>query len=233
MPCAVIQLPGSNCDQDCYHVTERVYGLPTDYLWYDDQEDLSKYKFIIIPGGFSYGDYLRTGAVARLAPIMDQVISYANQGGLVLGICNGFQILTEMGLLPGAFLVNTSLKFICDYVYLRVENDSTPFTRSLERGSLLTMPIAHGAGNYTIDEEGLLELKENNQVLLRYVTKEKEVRAEANPNGSVDNIAGISNKAGNVFGLMPHPERCAEAILGNGSLDGRSIFDSLLKEVGR
>lgn len=231
MRCGVIRLPGSNCDQDCYHVAQTIYGCSTQYLWHAERQDLSSYDLIIIPGGFSYGDYLRVGAIARFAPIMEQVFSFGREGGLVLGICNGFQILTEMGLLPGALMVNRSLKFICDYVYLRVENNETPYTCSMEKGDILQIPIAHGEGNYTIDDKGLVELQENNQILLRYCNEKGEVTQKSNPNGSVDNIAGICNRERNVFGLMPHPERCAEAVLGNGSLDGKKIFDSLLEEV--
>ncbi|MGM0411204.1 MAG: phosphoribosylformylglycinamidine synthase subunit PurQ [Bacillota bacterium] len=219
---AVITFPGSNCDQDCYHVTENVFGIETDMLWYDKKLDLDSYDCVMIPGGFSYGDYLRSGAIARFAPLMDKVIEYANKGGLVIGICNGFQILLEAGLLPGAMKVNNNLKFVCKDIGLEVVNSETPFTNKLKRGEKISLPIAHGEGNYYIDKAGLKELKENNQIVLRYLS------AKENPNGSVDNIAGIINKEGNIFGLMPHPERAAEDILGAKGTDGYKIFASII-----
>ena len=219
---AVITFPGSNCDQDCYHVSENVFGIETDKLWYDKKVDLESYDCVMIPGGFSYGDYLRSGAIARFAPLMDKVIEYANNGGLVLGICNGFQILLEAGLLPGAMKINNNLKFVCKDIELEVVNPDTPFTNELEKGEKISLPIAHGEGNYYIDENGLEDLKKNNQIVLRYLD-DKE-----NPNGSIDNIAGICNKKGNIFGLMPHPERAAEAILGAKGTDGYKIFNSII-----
>ena len=219
---AVITFPGSNCDQDCYHVSENVFGIETDKLWYDKKVDLESYDCVMIPGGFSYGDYLRSGAIARFAPLMDKVIEYANNGGLVLGICNGFQILLEAGLLPGAMKINNNLKFVCKDIELEVVNPDTPFTNELEEGEKISLPIAHGEGNYYIDENGLEDLKKNNQIVLRYLD-DKE-----NPNGSIDNIAGICNKKGNIFGLMPHPERAAEAILGAKGTDGYKIFNSII-----
>jgi len=219
---AVITFPGSNCDQDCYHVTEEVFGIETDMLWYEDEIELEKYDCVMLPGGFSYGDYLRSGAIARFSPLMENVIAYANNGGLVLGICNGFQILLEAGLLPGAMKVNNSLKFVCKDIDLKVVNAETPFTNKTKEGEKMTLPVAHGEGNYYIDDKGLAKLKENNQIVLRYFDDEE------NPNGSIDNIAGICNKEGNIFGLMPHPERAAEAILGSKTTDGYKIFESIV-----
>lgn len=219
---AVITFPGSNCDQDCYHVTEEVFGIETDMLWYEDEIELEKYDCVMLPGGFSYGDYLRSGAIARFSPLMENVIEYANNGGLVLGICNGFQILLEAGLLPGVMKVNNSLKFVCKDIDLKVVNAETPFTNKTKEGEKMTLPVAHGEGNYYIDDKGLAKLKENNQIVLRYFDDEE------NPNGSIDNIAGICNKEGNIFGLMPHPERAAEAILGSKTTDGYKIFESIV-----
>jgi phosphoribosylformylglycinamidine synthase len=227
MNLAVVTFPGSNCDQDCYHVAQEVLGEPTDMLWHNKKQDLSIYDCVILPGGFSYGDYLRTGAIARFSPIMESVIEYAENGGLVIGICNGFQILLEAGLLPGAMKINNSLKFACKYAQLEVVNAETPFTNQCTEGEVLEVPVAHGEGNYHIDEEGLEELIDNDQVVVRYLSEEE------NPNGSIDNIAGICNKEKNVFGLMPHPERCSETILGNGTDDGYKIFASILEYVSK
>ncbi len=220
MKFAVITFPGSNCDQDIFQVTNSVYNIETDMLWHNTKQDLSKYDCIFLPGGFSYGDYLRSGAIARFAPMMGEVVNYAEAGGLVVGICNGFQILLEAGLLAGAMKVNNSLKFICKTVELEIVNAETPFTNQTKKAEILRIPVAHQEGNYFIDKKGLAELKKNNQIVLRY---KDEIE---NPNGSIDNIAGITNKAGNVFGLMPHPERAAEEILGN--VDGKKIFDSII-----
>ncbi|MCK8825694.1 phosphoribosylformylglycinamidine synthase subunit PurQ [Fuchsiella alkaliacetigena] len=227
MKFGVVTFPGSNCDQDCYHVAAEVLNKPTDMVWHKDKQDLSEYDCLILPGGFSYGDYLRTGAIARFSPIMESVIEYAEAGGLVIGICNGFQILLEAGLLPGAMKVNDSLKFVCDYTKLEVVNDDTPFTNRCNSGDILEIPVAHGEGNYHIDEEGLAELIANQQIVVRYLSEEE------NPNGSVDNIAGICNQERNVFGLMPHPERCSESILGNGSTDGYQIFASIVEYLSK
>ncbi|ACL70959.1 phosphoribosylformylglycinamidine synthase I [Halothermothrix orenii] len=232
MKFGVIVFPGSNCDRDCYHVTARVLGEPTEFIWHEDDRSLAGYDCIIIPGGFSYGDYLRAGAIARFAPVMERVKEFARKGGLVIGICNGFQILLEAGLLPGAMHHNAHLNFNCRYVYLRVENNKTPFTGKFNKGDIINLPVAHKEGNYYIDDRGLEELKENNQIILRYATPGGEVIDEANPNGSIGNIAGITNKNHNVFGLMPHPERASETILGNGSDDGLKIFQSILKAGG-
>lgn len=214
---AVLVFPGSNCDIDCYKAVEDTIGQPVDYVWHTET-DLSKYDCIIVPGGFSYGDYLRCGAISRFAPVMAEVVKAAEQGKYVLGICNGFQILLESGLLPGAMLRNRTLKFRCHSSVLRVENAQTPFTSQYQAGEQIDIPIAHGEGNYYCDEQTLAELEANNQIVFRYATD--------NPNGSVSDIAGISNKAGNVLGMMPHPERAVDQLLG--SEDGKRMFTSIL-----
>ena len=216
MKFGIVQFPGSNCDQDAYHVLADVFGRPTRYIWHKDST-LGDVDCVIIPGGFSYGDYLRTGAIARFSPAMKAVIEHANAGGLVIGICNGFQILCEAHLLPGALIRNRSLKFMCDWVHLRVETTDSPLTNSCRQGQILRVPIAHGEGCYFAGPVEIEQLRRENRVLLRYCE---------NPNGSEDDIAGICNETRNVFGLMPHPERASEAILG--SEDGRQIFESIL-----
>ena len=220
--------PGSNCDRDVGWVVEKVLGHEAVYLWHKERE-LKGVDCVIIPGGFSYGDYLRAGAMAKLSPITEAIYEFAQRGGLVMGICNGFQILLEAGLLPGAMLPNESLTFICKFVHLRVENDSTPFTHLYKKGEVLRIPIAHAEGNYTCPEDVLKEIEENGQVVLRYSSPEGEVTRDYNPNGSLNNIAGICNREGNVFGLMPHPERASEAILG--STDGLKMFQSIVESV--
>ncbi len=225
MKFGVLVFPGSNCDYDCYHVLKHVLGKDTDFVWHKENS-VDKYDCIVLPGGFSYGDYLRTGAIARFSPVMDAVAGHADKGKLVIGICNGFQILLESGLLPGAMLRNESLQFVCKFVTLRVETTDSPFTRKTKKGEALRVPIAHGEGNYFADEPTLAELKKNDQILVRYCDEEGKVVKEANPNGSLDNIAGICNKKRNVFGLMPHPERASEKELG--SEDGIKIFKSIL-----
>jgi phosphoribosylformylglycinamidine synthase len=212
----VLQFPGSNCDQDAFHVLANVLGQPTRYIWHKDSS-LGGVDCIVIPGGFSYGDYLRTGAIARFSPAMKAVAAHAKAGGLVIGICNGFQILCEAHLLPGALIRNRSLKFICDWVRLRVETPDSPFTNACQPGQILRIPIAHGEGCYFAEPAVVRQLQRQNRILLRYVD---------NPNGSVDDIAGICNETRNVFGLMPHPERATEKILG--SEDGRLLFESIL-----
>jgi phosphoribosylformylglycinamidine synthase I len=212
----VVVFPGSNCDADAFHVVGEVLGCQTELLWHKDR-DLKGADVVIVPGGFSYGDYLRCGAIARFSPIMEEVSKHAARGGKVLGICNGFQILTEAGLLPGVLQRNASLKFICQTVELKVENPDTPFTRKFSRGQKLRVPIAHAEGNYFIDDEGLKKLEGNGQVVFRYLQ---------NPNGARADIAGIVNEQRNVLGMMPHPERASEALLG--SDDGRALFESLL-----
>lgn len=218
MRVAVIVFPGSNADIDMYNAVEDVMGVPVDYVWHSET-DLSPYDAILLPGGFSYGDYLRCGAVARFSPVMEQVVKAAEEGKLVMGICNGFQILTEVGLLPGALLRNRSLKFRCKLSGLRVENADTPFTRDYAAGEVIHIPIAHGEGNYFCDEETLAKLKAGNQIVFRYVGE--------NPNGSIDDIAGICNERGNVLGMMPHPERAVHTWMT--SDDGRRLFTSILK----
>lgn len=227
MKFGVVVFPGSNCDYDCYHVLKNVLKKETEFVWHKDS-DVSKYDCLVIPGGFSYGDYLRTGAIARFSPVMDGVQKHADKGKLVIGICNGFQILLESGLLPGAMLRNDSLKFICKYVNLRVENNSTIFTKKAKKGEVLSIPIAHGEGNYYADAATIAELKAGNQILVRYSDTQGQTTREANPNGSLENIAGIMNKRGNVFGLMPHPERASEIELG--STDGLKIFQSIVEQ---
>jgi len=221
---AVVVFPGTNCDMDCYYVVKEVLGEEADYVWHT-QEDLSAYQCIILPGGFSYGDYLRTGAVAKLSPVMEGVRREAEKGKLVIGICNGFQILVESGLLPGALLKNTNLRFLCKFVHLRLENNRTPFTHLYEKGEVLRMPIAHYEGRYFAPPEVLDALERKGQVVLRYCDPGGDLREETNPNGSLNYIAGIVSEGGNVFGLMPHPERCSEKILS--SEDGFRIFGSM------
>ncbi|RKN84059.1 phosphoribosylformylglycinamidine synthase subunit PurQ [Paenibacillus ginsengarvi] len=217
MKFAVLVFPGSNCDIDCFKAVEQTIGQPVEYVWHT-ATDLSQYDGILVPGGFSYGDYLRCGAISRFAPVMNEVVKAAEQGKFVLGICNGFQILLESGLLPGAMLRNRSLKFRCHPATLRVDNNENPFTTQYAAGELINIPIAHGEGNYYCDDATLAELKANNQIVFRYHGE--------NPNGSVDDIAGISNKAGNVVGMMPHPERAVDQLLG--SEDGKRMFTSIL-----
>jgi len=221
----VVVFPGSNCDTDTWHAVHDEMGAPVDYIWHQDT-DVSGLDCIILPGGFAYGDYLRTGAVARFSPVMSAVAHFAGNGGLVLGICNGFQILCEAGLVPGAMMRNAGQKFVCKYVYLRVETTDTAFTRAMRKGQVLRIPIAHGEGNYYCDEAALAELKRNDQIVFRYCTPQGETTPEANPNGSLENIAGICNRERNVMGMMPHPERCTDPLLGSG--DGRLVWESLL-----
>lgn len=217
MKFAVIVFPGSNCDLDMYHAVEDTVQQPVDYVWHT-ATDLSSYDAILVPGGFSYGDYLRCGSIAQFAPVMAEVRKAADQGKFVLGVCNGFQVLTEAGLLPGALIRNNSLKFRCHPVDLVVENNQTAFTNAYRQGETIRIPIAHGEGNYYCDDLTLQQLKKNNQIIFRYQGD--------NPNGSVDNIAGISNERGNVVGMMPHPERAVKDLLG--SKDGARMFTSLL-----
>ncbi len=222
----VIVFPGSNCDTDCYFALRDVIGVDVEYVWHS-REITKRFDCLVLPGGFSYGDYLRPGIIARFSPVMQSVVEFANNGGLVIGICNGFQILLEAGLLPGAMLQNRSLQFICKYVYVKVENKETPFS-NLDK-HVLRIPIAHMMGNYFIDPEGLESLEQNRQVVFRYCSEHGDVTDESNPNGAINNIAGIVNKDGNVLGIMPHPERCCESILG--STDGKLIFDSICNHL--
>jgi phosphoribosylformylglycinamidine synthase subunit PurQ / glutaminase len=221
----VLQFPASNCDQDALHVLKNVMGHSARFIWHKESS-LGDVDAVVIPGGFSYGDYLRSGAIARFSPVMAAVQNFATNGGVVLGICNGFQILCEAGLLPGALIRNRSLQFRCEQVFLRTETTESPFTNQIPAGKLLRVPIAHGEGCYYADEETLAKLKSKNQILWRYVDAQGETTETANPNGSLDNIAGICNESRNVVGLMPHPERASEAILG--CADGRLVFESLI-----
>jgi phosphoribosylformylglycinamidine synthase len=221
---AVVTFPGSNCDHDCYRAAKEVLGAEAYFIWHRER-DLREPDIVILPGGFSYGDYLRAGAIARFSPVMDAVRRFAESGGLVLGTCNGFQVLCEAGLLPGALVRNASLRFVGRWVRLRVENAATPFTSAYRQGQVLRMPIAHGEGNYVADPATLERLEAERRVVFRYCDAEGRVTEEANPNGSLHGIAGIVNEAGNVLGLMPHPERAVEALLG--STDGAGVFESM------
>jgi len=225
MKFGVIDFPGSNCDHDTFHVIAEVARQPVTFLWHDS-EDLQGVDAILIPGGFSYGDYLRTGAIAHFSPVMQAVKKFAGGGGPVLGICNGFQILTESGLLPGAMMRNAGLKFICKQVHLRVETTDSLFTRGLKKGEVLQVPIAHMEGNYFCTPEDLRQLEAEDRIAFRYATPEGEITAEANPNGALSNIAGILNAGRNVMGMMPHPERASESLLG--SADGWKIIASMV-----
>jgi phosphoribosylformylglycinamidine synthase subunit PurQ / glutaminase len=226
MKCGIVVFPGSNCDHDCYHILKHVLQLDTQWIWHKE-DALNAYDFIVLPGGFSYGDYLRPGAIARFSPIMKSIVDYANQGGRVLGICNGFQILVESGLLPGVLMDNAGQRFICKNLTARVENSDTPFTSQCTPGSVLKIPINHGQGRYFADDDTLQRLKDNGQVIFRYCDAEGGTPEEANPNGSRDHIAGIANESKNVMGMMPHPERCADPLWPN--IDGQLIFKSLIE----
>ena len=228
MKFGVVVFPGSNCDHDAYHVVSKHVGQPVDFVWHQET-DLSGFDAVIVPGGFSYGDYLRAGALARFSPVMKAVKQFAADGKLVFGICNGFQILCEAGLLPGALMRNRDLHFICRHVNLRLENRNTPFTNAVTSTKPLSIPIAHAEGNYTCDDETYDLLEENGQIVFRYCDENGEVTVAANPNGARSNIAGICNQDRNVMGMMPHPERACEEMLG--SNDGREIFRSLTKAI--
>ena len=223
----VIVFPGSNCDHDAYHAAKHVLGEDATFLWHED-DSVGDVDVVIVPGGFSYGDYLRSGAVARFSPIMNDVVRFANEGGRILGICNGFQILCEVGLLPGTLMRNADLRFICKNVTLRVESSDTPFTNAMQPGQVVMFPVAHGEGRYYADADVLDALEASGQVLFRYADAAGQVTDAANPNGSERNIAGITNADGNVLGLMPHPERCVEDLLG--TADGRLLFESLIRD---
>jgi len=228
MTFAVITFPGSNCDQDAFHAAKDVLGEHAEYIWHKES-DLKGADVVILPGGFAHGDYLRCGAMARFSPIMSAVQAFAARGGPVLGVCNGFQVLLEAGLLPGAMLRNRSLKFQCEFVHVRVEQTDTPFTKSGRKGQVLRIPIAHGEGNYFAEPDVIARLEANRQVIFRYTTPDGRIADDANPNGSVAAIAGLCNEARNVVGLMPHPERACESILG--SADGRVMFESVVQFV--
>jgi phosphoribosylformylglycinamidine synthase len=224
----VVVFPGSNCDHDAYHAAKHVFEQEARFIWHEE-ESVGDVDVVIVPGGFSYGDYLRSGAIARFSPIMQDVVRFAEEGGLVFGICNGFQILCEAGLLPGTLMRNESLRFISKPTTLRVENADTPYTGALREGQVVTFPIAHGEGRYFADDAVLDRLEANDQVVFRYSTADGELTPDANPNGSTRNIAGIVNESGTVCGLMPHPERCVEALIGGD--DGRFVFQSLVDHV--
>ena len=228
MKFGVVVFPGSNCDHDAFHAIGHVLQRPVEFIWHQS-ENLQGCDAIILPGGFSYGDYLRTGAIARFSPVMKSVEKFANSGGLVLGICNGFQILLEAGLLPGAMMRNSGLRFICRHVYMRVENTDSPFTNAASKGQILKIPIAHSDGNYSCDEATLAELQENRQILFRYTSPDGKDDNAGNPNGSVAHIAGICNRERNVAGLMPHPERAVESALD--SEDGLVVFRSMMEAL--
>jgi len=228
MKFAVVVFPGSNCDHDAFHAIGHVLQRSVEFIWHQS-ENLQGCDAIILPGGFSYGDYLRTGAIARFSPVMKSVEKFANSGGLVLGICNGFQILLEAGLLPGAMMRNSGLRFICRHVYMRVENTDSPFTNAASKGQILKIPIAHSDGNYSCDEATLAELENNRQILFRYTSPDGKDDSAGNPNGSVANVAGICNRERNVAGLMPHPERAVESVLD--SRDGLVVFRSMMEAL--
>jgi phosphoribosylformylglycinamidine synthase len=224
----IVTFPGSNCDHDAYHAAKHVLGAEATFVWHQDT-DLSNVDVVVLPGGFSYGDYLRSGAIARFSPVMDAVVDFANAGGLVLGVCNGFQVLCEAGLLPGTLARNDSLRFVCKPTAVRVERIDTPFTAQYAPKQVLSLPVAHGEGRYVADDATLDALDANNQVLFRYTDADGRPTDDANPNGSMRNIAGICNERRNVLGLMPHPERHVESLLG--SADGRPLFESLYASV--
>ena len=226
MKFGIVVFPGSNCPHDCCHVVKNVHGQEAEYIWHKETQ-INGFDCLILPGGISYGDYLRTGAIAKFSPVMKGVKEFADSGGLVIGICNGFQILVEAGLLPGVLMRNRDLKFICENRYLKVENRDIPFTRLYNKGEVINVPIAHADGNYFADDQTLKRLQDNGQIVFRYCDADGNTTEEANPNGSLLNIAGVCNEKRNVLGMMPHPERCAEEIMGN--TDGKKIFESLLK----
>ncbi len=228
MKFGVVIFPGSNCDHDCYYVIESVIHKPVEFVWHQDTS-LKGFDAIVLPGGFAYGDYLRTGALAKFSPVMTAIRDFARKGGLVIGICNGFQILTESGLLPGALLRNVGMKYVCKFLHLRTETVNTPFTNGLSKGQLLQIPIGHGEGNYFADTETLKRIEDNDQVVFRYAAPDGQITGDANPNGSLHNIAGIVNEQRNVLGMMPHPDRSSESILG--SVDGKLIFESMVNAL--
>ena len=224
----VVVFPGSNCDHDAYYALKKILKTEATFLWHKEK-DLQNSDVILLPGGFAYGDYLRCGAIARFSPIMNSVIDFAKKGGRVIGICNGFQVLLEAGLLPGVMIKNKSLQFVCKDVYLSVENRNTDFTNQLEENKILKIPIAHGEGNYFADDKTMKELVDNNQIVFKYSSPGGEISEEFNPNGSTMNIAGIINKQGNVLGMMPHPERACDPALGK--TDGQGIFNSIINSL--
>jgi len=226
MKFGILVFPGSNCDHDAYHAAAHILGASATFIWHKET-DLQKSDVIIVPGGFSYGDYLRSGAIAKYSPIMKSVTDFANNGGIVIGICNGFQILLESSVLPGAMLHNEQLKFVCKQTFIKVKSNATPFTSQIDINKVLQIPVAHGEGNYFIDSDGLKELQDNNQIVFTYCNENGLETKESNPNGTINNIAGICNKNGNVLGMMPHPERAVEKLIG--SDDGLLLFKSILE----
>jgi phosphoribosylformylglycinamidine synthase subunit PurQ / glutaminase len=228
MKYGVIMFPGSNCDHDAYHVVSKHVGQPVQFIWHKET-DLSGYDAVIVPGGFSYGDYLRCGALAKFSPVMQSVKNFAAEGKFVFGICNGFQILCESGLLDGALMRNRDLHFICNHIHIKVETTDSPYTNELEKNKVLSVPIAHAEGNYFCDDETFAKLEANKQIIFRYCDENGNVTEQSNPNGARSNIAGICNETRNVLGMMPHPERACEELLG--SNDGRGIFSSLTKAI--
>jgi phosphoribosylformylglycinamidine synthase I len=228
MKFGVVIFPGSNCEQDCYYAIGSVLGKPVEYIWHQNTS-VNGFDAVVLPGGFSYGDYLRTGALAKFSPVMQGIADFAKKGGLVIGICNGFQILTEAGLLPGALLRNVGLKYVCKFEYLRTDSTDTPFTNLMTKGQLLRIPIGHGDGNFFADDDTLKGIEDKDQVVFRYTDAHGRVTPEANPNGSLNNIAGIVNERRNVLGMMPHPDRSYESILG--SADGKLIFESMVNAL--
>ena len=230
MKFGVIVFPGTWSEVDCYTVLDEVFEVPVEYIWHKET-DLSSYDCLILPGGFSYGDYLRCGAIARFSPVMESLVRFANSGGLVFGICNGFQILCESGLLPGVLIRNSHLEFRCKWTDLRVENTDTAFSTRTEEGQVISVPISHGEGNYFAAKETLRNIENNGQVLFRYSSPDGYINGDSNPNGSINNIAGITNHEGNVLGMMPHPERCCDPIIGG--TDGNFIFGSLVDHLGK
>jgi len=229
MKCGVVTFPGSNCDRDCFHILSDIFGLDTQWVWHKETS-LGAFDLVVLPGGFSFGDYLRPGSIAKFSPILKAVVAFAEGGGRVLGICNGFQILVESGLLPGALLDNQSQKFICRYLNVRVDNADTVFTGACEPGEVLRIPVAHAQGNYFADPDTLKRLEDENRIVFRYCDDKGELTDTANPNGSMSNIAGLINEGGNVMGMMPHPERCADPLWAE--QDGRKIFQSLVEAAG-
>ena len=229
MKFGVVIFPGSNCDYDTHYVLKDVLKQEAIFLWHKEH-DLKNTDCVILPGGFSYGDYLRSGSIAAFSPLMQEVKEFALKGGLVLGICNGFQVLLELGLLPGAMLRNKNLKFLCQFVHLRVENEATHFTKTTTKGQVLRIPIAHYDGNFFAPPDAIQEIKTNNQIVFRYSDAQGQLSEDANVNGSLESIAGLINAEGNVMGMMPHPERASEVLLG--SEDGRAIFESIIKTLG-
>tara|TARA_B100001123_G_scaffold71406_1_gene80074 strand:- start:1351 stop:2049 length:699 start_codon:yes stop_codon:yes gene_type:complete len=230
MKFGVIVFPGTWSEVDCYTVLDEVFEVPVEYVWHKET-DLSSYDCLILPGGFSYGDYLRCGAIARFSPVMESLARFADSGGLVFGICNGFQILCESGLLPGVLIRNSHLEFRCKWTNLRVENTDTAFSTRTEEGQIISVPISHGEGNYFASKETLNGIESNGQVLFRYASPDGFINPDSNPNGSINNIAGITNQQGNVLGMMPHPERCCDPIIGG--TDGNFIFGSLVDYIGK